>query len=134
AAIGLLVVRDLHHVHLALQAEEAARLGQRGAPLASAGFRGEAGDFLLLVVVRLRHRRVWLVTAGRADAFVLVVDPRRGIERLLEATGAIERRRAPETIDVAHRFRNLDPALLAHRLLDQLHGKQRREAFGPDGL
>ena len=42
AAVGLLVVADAHHEDLAFEAEELAGHGERGAPLAGAGLRGEA--------------------------------------------------------------------------------------------
>src|SRR5215210_105943 len=73
---GLLLVRDLDHVDLALEPEERAGEGKRAAPLAGTGLRRQARAALLGVVVRLRHGRIRLVAPGRADAFVLVEDPR----------------------------------------------------------
>ena len=89
---------------------------------------------LLLVVVGLRHRRVRLVAPRRAHALVLVVDARRRIERLLEPPRAIERGGAPQAQDVAHLVGDLDPALLADLLLDQLHGEERSQILRPDRL
>ena len=66
--------------------------GERRAPLAGAGLGGQPLDAGFLVVEGLRHRRVRLVAAGRADALVLVEDARRRIERLLQPAGAEERR------------------------------------------
>ena len=43
------------------------------------------------VVVRLRHGGVRLVRAGRRDALVLVVDPRRRAERLLQPVRPVQR-------------------------------------------
>ena len=63
------------------------------------------------VLVRLRDRGVRLVRARRGDALVLVVDVRRGIERLLEAAGAEQRRRPPQPVDVADVVRDLDLGL-----------------------
>ncbi len=97
----------------------------------SVAMRLDAG---FLVVERLRHRGVGLVDAGGAHAFVLVVDARRGVERLLQPARAEQRRRPPLPVDVAHRPRNLDLALGAHLLLDQRHRKQRREIVGADRL
>src|SRR5262249_300657 len=134
ATVRFLMVGDLHHVDLALQPEEAARLRQRGAPLTGARLRGQTRDLLLLVVVGLRYRGVRAVTAGGTHALVLVVDPRRRVERLLEAAGAIERRGPPETIDVAHLIGDLDPAILTDLLLDQFHREERREVLWPDRL
>src|SRR6266478_5921 len=132
APVRLLLVRHLHHVDLALQAEHLAGERERRAPLSSTRFGAEPGDLFLLVVVRLRDGRVRLVAAGRAHALVLVVDVRRRAEGLLEAARAIERRRPPQPIDVTDLVRDLDPALLADLLLDQLHRKQRRQILRPD--
>ena len=57
---------------------------KRTAPLAGAGLGRQTLDPFLLVVVRLRDGRVGLVAAGGADAFVLVVDTRRDIQRLMD--------------------------------------------------
>ena len=84
AAVGLLVVADAHHVDRRTHVEDRAGHGQRAAPLARAGLGGDALDALHLVVVGLRDGGVGLVAAGRADALVLVVDVRRGVERLLQ--------------------------------------------------
>ena len=70
---------------------------------------------------------VELVRAGRADAFVLVIDPRRRIERFLQAARANQRRRTPLRINLPHLSGNLDLALGADFLNDQGHGKQRSE-------
>ncbi len=94
AAVGLAVVRRPDLPHLALEVVERAREGQRRAPLAGPGLRGQLLHAGLLVVVRLRHRGVRLVRPGRRDALVLVVDARRRAERLLEAVRAEQRRRA----------------------------------------
>ncbi len=78
-AIGLLLVADLDHVDLDLEAEQLAGEGQRRAPLAGAGLGGQALDACLLVVEGLGHRRVGLVAAGRADALVLEENLGRGV-------------------------------------------------------
>ncbi len=67
------------------------------------------------------------MTAGRAGALVLVIDVRRRIERLLQAPRAIERRGAPQAIDVHHLARNIDLRLRGELLLDQFHRKDRRQ-------
>src|SRR3972149_4129208 len=74
AAVGLLVIGDLDHVDLALEAEELAGHSQRRAPLAGARLRGDPRDAFLLVVVGLGDGRVGLVAGGRASALLLVVD------------------------------------------------------------
>ena len=134
AAVGLLLIRDLDHVDLALQAKEVARHRQRRAPLTGARLGADARDLLLLVVVRLGHRGVRLVAAGGTHALVLVVNVGRRAERLLESARAEERRRPPEAQDVPHFFRDLDPALLTDFLLDQLHREERRQVLRPDRL
>src|SRR5207249_10540810 len=133
-ALRLLLVRHLHHVDLALQAEHLTGERDRGAPLAGARLGAEPRDLFFLVVVGLRDRRVRLVAAGRAHAFVLVVDVRRRAERLLEAARAIGRRRTPQAIDVTDLVGDLDPALLADLLLDQLHREERRQILRADRL
>ena len=73
-------------------------------------------DALGRVVVRLRHGGVRLVRAGRRDALVLVVDPGRGAERLLEAVRPEQRRGPPLAVDVQHRAGDLDVAVAGHLL------------------
>ena len=127
AAVGFLVVRHAHHVHLDLDAEQRAGEGERRSPLAGAGLGGDLLDPGFLVVERLRHCGIGLVAARGADAFVLVVDLGRRLQRLLQPARAVERRGAPLAVDVAHRFRDLDLAIGAHFLQDQRHRKQRLE-------
>ena len=133
-AIGLLLIRHLHHVDLALQAEHLAGQRERRAPLTGAGLGRQPRDLFLLVVVGLGDGRVRLVAAGRAHALVLVVDAGRPADGLLQPPGAVERRRPPQPVDVADLVGDLDPALLADFLLDQLHGEQRRQVGRPDRL
>ncbi len=133
-AIGLLLEADPDHVDVDLEPEQAAGQRQRRAPLAGAGLGRDPGDARLLVVVRLGHRGVRLVAAGRAHALVFVVDPGRGIEEALEPARPVERRRPPQAIDVADRIRDLDRALLAHLLEDQRHREQGCELRGADRL
>src|SRR5262249_12715310 len=104
AAVRLLLIRDLDHVDLALQAKEAARHRQRRAPLTGARLGADARDLLLLVVVRLGHRGVRLVTPGGAHTLVLVVDVGRRAERLLESARAEERRGPPPAPDAPPLF------------------------------
>src|SRR5262249_53096514 len=76
------------------------------------------------VVEGLRDRGVRLVTAGRTHAFVLVVDARRRLKRLLESSRAKERSRTPLLVDVEHRLRNLDFAFGGHLLHDERHREE----------
>ncbi len=134
AAVGLLVVAHPHHVDLHVDAEELPGEGEGAAPLPGARLRGEALHALLLVVEGLGHRGVRLVAARGAHALVLVEDLRRRPERLLEPSGAVERRGPPEAVDLAHGLGDLDPALLRDLLLDEGHREERREVGRPDRL
>ena len=130
----LLVVRDANHVHLALEADQLARERERAPPLAGAGLGREPGPALLLVVERLRHGRVRLVAAGRADALVLVEDPRARARSLLEPARPVERSRTPERVEVENLLRDRDLRLLADLLHDQRHREERREVIRADRL
>ena len=111
APVGLLVVRHAHHEDLHVEPEQRAGERERAAPLAGAGLGDELLHARLLVVERLRDRRVGLVAARGRDAFVLVVDARRRLQHLLEPARAVQRRRPPLPVDVAHRSGDLDLAL-----------------------
>ena len=123
-AIGLLIVRNPHHVDLALEAKHLSRKTERAAPLPCARLGRQPCHALLLVVVGLRHCRVGLVAPGGANALILVIDMGGCVQRLLPPTRAIERRRSPQCINVAHLVGNLDIPLGADLLLDQLHREQ----------
>ena len=125
--IGLLVVGDLDHVDLDFEAEQRAREGERRAPLPGAGLGRQLRDALLLVVESLGDGGVGLVAAGGAHALVFVENARARSERLLEPPRAIERRRSPHPVDVAHRRRDFDMPLAADFLADQRHRKEGRE-------
>ena len=133
-AVGLLVVRRPHLPDLALEVELRAGERQRRAPLSGSGLRRQLRDARLLVVERLRHGGVRLVRAGGRDSLVLVVDPRRRPERLLQPMGAEERRGPPQAVDVEHLARDLDVLLLRDLLHDQVHREQRRQVLGTDRL
>src|SRR4029078_6503721 len=132
--VGLLVVRDAHHVDVDLEAEERAGEGERRAPLARARLGRDPLDALARVVVRLRDSGVRLVAARRRDALVLVEDPRGLIGRLLEPSRAVERRRAPLPVDGPDLLRDRDARLGGDLLEDHLHREERREVVGADGL
>src|SRR5690606_30223964 len=108
APVRLLVVRNAHHVHLRFDTEDAAGEGERRSPLARARLRRDALHAFLLVVVRLRDRGVRLVRTGGRDAFVLVVDLRRRIERLFEARRTDQGRWPPDAVDLADLIRDGD--------------------------
>jgi hypothetical protein len=92
----------------------------------------------LLVVKRLCQRGVGFVRADWRDALVLEIDARRGAENFFQVPGADERRRAIQPVcfedwlwdvDVFRRVRT-NPSFLH----DQVHWKERREIFRPDGV
>ncbi len=134
APVRLLVVRDPDHVDLDLEAEDSTRECKCRAPLAGPGLGRQARDALLLRVERLRHCGVRLVRPRGRDALVLVVDARRGLERLFQSARAIERRRAPLAIHRSHLFRDREEAVGRDLLLDDLQREERREVVGPDRL
>src|SRR6516162_9325199 len=129
-AIRLLVEAHFHHINAYIEAEHRACKGERRTPLPGAGLGGEPLHTSLLVVKRLGYGGVGFVAARRPHPFVFVVDPGGRIERPLQATRPIERRRTPLTIDFAYWFGDLNRALCRHFLLDQRHWKQRFEILG----
>ena len=84
----------------------------------------------LLVVPRLRNGGVGLVAAGRRNAFVLVVDLCRRSERLFQVYGAAQRRRSPAVQDLRISSGMSIQRLCADFLLDEVHGKHRRQPSG----
>ena len=134
AAVRLRTVRRGDLPDLAVDPELGAGERQRRAPLAGAGLRRQLPDAVLVVVVGLRHRRVGLVRAGRADPFVLVEDLRRGVEQPLESPRPVQRARPPQAVDVEHAAGDVDVAGAGDLLLDERHREQRRQVLGADGL
>ncbi len=138
AAERLLLVRALHHVHVAPEPEKRARHRKRRAPLPGARLGRHIRDALRLGVVRLRNRAVELVRARGVVPLELVVDVRGRPERLLEEVGADQRRGTVHLVELEHLFRNrevgrlvvqlLPHALLAEDFLELLrrHGLVRR--------
>ena len=134
SAVGLLLVAHLDHIHLALQPENVGRKGQRAPPLSRARLRAEPLHSFFLVVVSLSYSRVRLMASRRAHPFIFVVDARRGFQRFFQPFRPAERRRPPEFVNGQYFFRNVDPALLAHLLLDQPHGEDGSQVLRPQGL
>ena len=132
--VGLLLVGDVDHVDLALEAEGLAGEGQRAAPLAGAGLGGQALAAGAGVVEGLRDGGVGLVRPGRRPALVLVVDARRGADLPLQPLGAVKRRRPPQRQHVQHLVGDRDLAVGRDLLQDQIHREQRRQVVGPDRL
>ena len=133
SAIGLLSVAHLHHVDSALEVEQPTRHRQGAAPLPTS-FRRQTPNTGFLVVVRLGKCRIWLVAANRAGALIFIVDVRRSLEKLLQPMRAMERARPPEFIGIAYFVRNVDPALGADFLGDDIHREDRGKISGTDRL
>ena len=125
---------NFDHVDGAIEAKESAGKGERGSPLARAGFGGEVLGAGFAVVVGLRDGGVRLVAADGTGALVFVVDVCRGIEQLLKAHGAQQRSGAPESVGVTDFFRDLDVALRRHLLRDEILRKDGGHVRGGDGL
>ena len=134
APVGLLVVAGADHVDLALEAEQRAGERERGAPLPGAGLGHQLRDPGLRVLVGLRDGAVGLVRAGGRDALVLVEDLRRRAERLLQRPRAVQRRRPPQPVGVAHRVRDRDRRLRRDLLHDQRDREDRRQVRRAGGL
>ena len=134
APVGLLVVADPDLPHFALEPEQRAGQRERAAPLAGARLCRELPNPGFGVVVRLGHRSVGLVAAHRAHPFVLVVDARGGLERLLKAVCPEERAGPPLAVDVEDGPRDLDEPFRRDLLEDEVHRKQRGEVVGAGRL
>ena len=134
AAVGLLVVADLDHEYLEVDAEVLGREGDRRAPLSGAGLGGQVLDALFVVVVGLRHGGVGLVRTRGRHAFVLEKDLRGRSEGLFQPRRAHERRRAPYPVNLLHLLGNVDVTLGRHLLVDQFLGEDRRHLLLRDGL
>ena len=128
AAEGLLLIRALDHVDLAVEPEVGAGHRQGRAPLAGTGLGRDAAQPLLLGVERLRDGAVELVRAGGVVALKLVIDLCRGLQLLFQAVGAHERRGTVHFVKIADLVRDGDLAVVVVELLtDQLvaeHGAQ----------
>jgi hypothetical protein len=129
-----LAAADLDHVDDAFQAVHAAGEAEGAAPLAGAGFGGEAGDAGGFVVVGLGDGGVGFVAAGGADAFVFVVDFGGGVEGFFEFVGADEGGGPPDTVFFDDFVGDVDPAFLGNFLVDELHGEDGGKVGGGDGL
>ena len=124
----LLLIRDLDHIHLAVQPQVGAGHRERRAPLARAGLGRHALQALLLGIVRLRDGAVELVAARGVVALELIVDLCRGAQALLQAVGAHKRRGAVHFVKVADLGRDRDLARVVVQLLaDQLVAENRAQ-------
>ena len=135
AAEGLLLVGDLDHVDLAVQAQVCAGHGQRGAPLPGSGFGGHALQALLLGIVCLRNGRIELVAAAGVVALKFVIDFGRGLQPLLQAVGPHQRGGAVHPVKAADFLGNREIRGGVVQLLpDQLVAEDRGELLGRHGL
>ena len=76
AAVGLLLVADLDHIDLNLNAEHRPSHAQCTSPLPGAGLRGYALDALHLVVVALSYSGIGLMATSLACPFIFIEDLR----------------------------------------------------------
>ena len=133
-AEGLLLVRDLHHVDLAVQIEEGAGHREGGAPLAGAGLGGNALEALLFGVVGLGNGGVQLVRAGGVVPLKLVVDLGGGAQGLLQKLRVDQGRGPVHLVEVQNLPGNVEiGGGVVQLLLDQLvaeHGPQLLEGHG----
>ena len=135
AAEGFLLIADLDHEHLQVEAEIRAGHGKRRAPLTGAGLRGHALEPLLLRVIRLRDGGVQLMAAARVVALEFVVDLRGGSERLLEAVGAHQRSRTVHLVEIADLLRDLDErGGIVKLLLNELLAEDAAHLLRSQGL
>ena len=134
-AEGLLLIGDLDHVDLAVEAEVGTGHGEGRAPLAGTGLGRDAFQALVLRVVGLCNGGVQLVGAGGVVAFELVVDLRRGLELFFQAVGADEGRRAIHLVEVADLVRDRDvPVLIVQFLGDEFVAEHGGQLFCRHGL
>ena len=135
AAEGLLLVADLDHVDLAVQAQVGAGHGQGGAPLAGAGLGGHALEALVLGVEGLGDGGIELMGAGGVVALELVVDLRRGLQLLLQAVGPDQGRGPVHLVEIADVVRDGDVGRgLVQLLPDELVAEDGLQILKGDGL
>mmetsp|Transcript_65118 Transcript_65118/g.115890 ORF Transcript_65118/g.115890 Transcript_65118/m.115890 type:complete len:324 (+) Transcript_65118:601-1572(+) len=132
--VGLGIIRGPNLPDLTLQAEQGGGIGQGSAPLPRTGLGGDPLLPCFRVVVGLWDRCVRLVGPRGGNPFVLVVDACRGAQQLLQSPGAEERRGPPAPVNLKDRLGNVNVALSADLLQNQVHGKQRGQIRGADGL
>jgi len=123
AAVGFLVVADLDHEYLQVDAEMFRGEGDRSAPLPGAGLGGQVFDALLVVVISLRYGGIGFVRTRGRHALVFEIDLSGRSEGLLQPGCTHERRRSPYLVDFLHLFGDVDVALGGHLLVDQFLGE-----------
>ena len=130
SAEGLLLVADLHHVDLAVQAQVCASHGQGRAPLAGAGLGGNALEALLLGIIGLGNGAVQLVGAGGIVALKLVVDFGGGAQGLFQAVGPYQGRGTVHLVEIQDLLGNGDlPVIIVQLLADQLVAEHRAQVL-----
>ena len=117
AAVGLLLIGNLHLIDGSLQPEQFRCIGKCRSPLAGSRLRRDVGYAFLLTVVGLGQRRIQLVRTHRAYAFVLEIDVRRGVQCLLEPVCADKGSGAVVGVHLADLFRNVNPPVRHVQLL-----------------
>lgn len=125
---------DPYHEYLAVDAEKLAGQCQGRAPLPGSRFGGDVFSAGLLVEIGLGNGGIKLMGSTRGNTFVLVIDMGGCVQRFLKPHGPKKRGGAPEGVDIADLFRNVDSVLGAHLLHDEVHGKDGGHQIGCDGL
>ena len=134
-AEGFLFVAYLDHVYLAVQVKIGAGHRERCAPLAGAGLGGHALETLFFGVIGLGNGGVELVASTGVVALELVIDVRRGLQLLLQAVRAHQRRRAVHLIEILDLFRDRDIGIFVVELLsDQFLTEHGAELLSRHGL
>ena len=135
SAERLLLVRDLDHVDLTVQAEISAGHGQGGPPLAGAGLGGDAFQSLLFGIIGLGDRGIELMGTGSIVAFKFIIDFGRCLQFLLQAVCPDQGRRTVHLIEIPDLFRDRDQGMfIIQLLLDQLFTEYACQLFGCHGL
>ena len=128
SAERLLLVGALDHKHFQVESQIRARHAQRRAPLSRAGLGCDAGEPLLLGVIRLRDGGVQLMRTGGVVALKLIIDLRGRLELFLQTVGAHQRRGAVHLVEIADVLRDLKEGGIVVQLLPhQLVAENRRQ-------
>ena len=128
-ALRFLLVGAAHHIHGEVQPEIAARHGERRAPLSRTRLGGDAGEPLLLGVVRLRDGAVELVRSAGVVALEFVVYLRGRVQIFFKTVRTHERGGTIHLVEVAHGRGDLDISVLVIQLLFCKLGAEHRLQF-----
>ena len=113
----LLLIGNLHHENLQIQAQVSAGHGQGSTPLAGTGLCGDTGQALLLRIVCLGDGGIQLVAAAGVVAFELIVDVRRCTQLLLQAVSPDQRGRTVHLVEISDFLRDVEVCCVIVQLL-----------------